>query len=95
MTTMTREATAAIVSGRYALFFNGRECGVERWWLESVPDGYLVTGDQELLNDPFLAELLAPCPVHPMPFLGDKPLERGAFERNLKKLKRTLKQILG
>src|SRR5438477_411290 len=55
MTTMTREATAAIVSGRYALFFNGRECGVERWWLESVPDGYLVTGDQELV------------PPHPFP----------------------------
>jgi len=38
-----------MAAGRYALFHAGRECGSERWRLESVPDGYVVTGEQELV----------------------------------------------
>jgi len=46
---MAPGSTSTLVSGRYALFSGGSECGVERWWIESVPDGFLVTGDQELV----------------------------------------------
>ncbi len=36
------------VSGRYALFSGGAECGEERWELAGSADGYVVTGVQEL-----------------------------------------------
>jgi len=35
-----------VASGRYAIFFNGRECGEERWRLESTADGWIATGEQ-------------------------------------------------
>jgi len=38
-----------LIFGRYALFHSGRECGEERWQLERVPAGYVITGDQELI----------------------------------------------
>jgi len=45
-----REAPAAgAIAGRYALFFQGIECGEERWRLESTPEGYVLTGAQELV----------------------------------------------
>src|SRR5438445_81555 len=43
------EATA-LITGRYALHFMGRECGEERFRLEVVPGGYVITGDQELAD---------------------------------------------
>src|SRR5436853_2851803 len=36
-------------SGRYALFKGGLECGCERWRIDSAPDSYVITGDQELI----------------------------------------------
>ncbi len=44
------KAPTTVASGRYALFFGGHECGTERWRLESGPDGYVITGDQELIQ---------------------------------------------
>lgn len=38
-----------VASGRYALFFNGQECGSERWEIARGADGYTITGEQELL----------------------------------------------
>jgi hypothetical protein len=40
---------SAVIAGRYALHAMGRECGSERWRLEVVPEGYVITGDQELV----------------------------------------------
>jgi len=48
-TAVGARASAVVASGRYALFFGGDECGVEHWRLESGPDGYVITGDQELI----------------------------------------------
>lgn len=42
-------ATQPAIAGRYALHSMGRECGSERWRLEVVPSGYVITGDQELV----------------------------------------------
>jgi hypothetical protein len=39
----------AVASGRYALFHAGSACGEERWQLESTSEGYVITGDQELV----------------------------------------------
>ena len=36
------------VSGRYALFSGGAECGEERWELSGSADGYVVAGVQEV-----------------------------------------------
>jgi len=47
-------ATAAI-SGRYTLFHGGVECGEERWRIDGVPDGLVVSGQQETV------------PPHPFP----------------------------
>src|SRR5204862_6275532 len=44
-----RIGATTLVTGRYLLFFQGRECGMERWSIEGVPDGYVVRGDQELV----------------------------------------------
>ena len=44
-----RAAAAILVWGRYALYFAGRESGEERWSVEGVPGGYVITGDQELV----------------------------------------------
>ena len=40
---------ASAVTGRYALFFSGREVGEERFRLERTADGWLITGAQELV----------------------------------------------
>ncbi len=37
-----------LVTGRYALFFDGQECGAERWELARTRDGLVVTGEQEI-----------------------------------------------
>ena len=37
------------VTGRYALFYAGQECGEERWRLERGPEGHSFTGEQELV----------------------------------------------
>jgi hypothetical protein len=37
------------LSGRYELFHQGRACGEERWRIEPSSDGYVITGDQELV----------------------------------------------
>ena len=42
-------AEASVISGRYALFFSGREAGEERFRLERSADGWLITGSQELV----------------------------------------------
>ena len=42
-------AATPAIAGRYALHSMGRECGSERWRLEVVPTGYVITGDQELV----------------------------------------------
>ena len=36
-----------VASGRYAVFFEGRECGGERWEIVRTQDGYAITGEQE------------------------------------------------
>ncbi len=40
--------TALVAAGRYAIFHTGRECGEERWRLETVPGGIVATGEQAL-----------------------------------------------
>jgi dethiobiotin synthetase len=45
-------------------------------------------------NRRILAELLAPTPVFPLPFLGAKPLQFDALKKSARKGKRTLAQIL-
>lgn len=40
--------TALVASGRYALFFDTRECGSERWEISQTQDGYAITIEQEL-----------------------------------------------
>ena len=42
-------ARPAVISGRYALHAMGHECGSERWRLEVAREGYVITGDQELV----------------------------------------------
>ena len=37
-----------VVSGRYALFFQGQECGGERWEISRTQDGYAITGEQQI-----------------------------------------------
>ena len=37
------------ISGRYTIFFAGTECGEERWSIEQVPEGFVVTGEQEMV----------------------------------------------
>ena len=44
-----------IAAGRYALFFDGRECGAERWELTRTRDGFTITGEQDIE------------PPHPLP----------------------------
>ena len=39
---------ARSVSGRYQIWFSGRECGEERWRLEPGDDGLVLTGEQIL-----------------------------------------------
>ena len=35
-----------VFSGRYAMFFSGRECGEERWLIEATPDHLVARGEQ-------------------------------------------------
>jgi len=44
-----------LAAGRYVIFNAGRECGEERWEILATPEGYLVTGEQEVV------------PPHPFP----------------------------
>jgi hypothetical protein len=44
-----------MASGRYRIYFAGRECGEERWELHSAADGHVVVGEQVLI------------PPHPFP----------------------------
>jgi hypothetical protein len=45
--TIFEEASESVaISGRYAIFNLGRECGEERWDLTAVRDGYVVVGEQ-------------------------------------------------
>src|SRR6267378_3965030 len=37
-----------IATGRYTVFFDGRECGGERWELTRKRDGFTLTGEQEI-----------------------------------------------
>jgi len=37
-----------VAAGRYAIFHAGRECGVERWRIESVAHGLIATGEQHV-----------------------------------------------
>ena len=41
-------STDLVAAGRYTLFVNGQECGRERWEIARVPDGYTITGEQEI-----------------------------------------------
>lgn len=36
-------------TGRYAIYFQGRECGEERWTIERAPEGYVIAGTQETI----------------------------------------------
>ena len=49
MTVSSAHTRASVIVGRYALFFAGREVGEERWRLEQLPDGWVITGAQELV----------------------------------------------
>ncbi len=44
-----------VLSGRYALFHEGHECGMERWRIEAAGAGLVVSGEQETV------------PPHPFP----------------------------
>src|SRR5258706_13825465 len=35
-----------VYSGRYAMYFSGRECGEERWRIEAMPDHLVARGEQ-------------------------------------------------
>ena len=37
-----------IVTGRYAMFFSGEECGGERWDIARSGEGFTITGEQEI-----------------------------------------------
>ena len=50
-----RRAGLTALSGRYALYHAGVECGTERWRIEASGDGLVVSGEQELV------------PPHPFP----------------------------
>ena len=54
---MTRDLLAArlVFAGRYAIFHDGRECGEERWRIETAPAGLVATGEQRIV------------PPHPYP----------------------------
>ena len=41
-------ARGATVTGRYAIFCDGRECGEERFEIHATPDGAVATGEQVL-----------------------------------------------
>jgi len=43
------EVRMRVLAGRYELFHLGRACGVEQWRIEPLGDGYVITGDQELV----------------------------------------------
>jgi len=43
------EVRMRALAGRYELFHLGRACGVEQWRIEPLGDGYVITGDQELV----------------------------------------------
>jgi hypothetical protein len=47
--------SAAVVEGRYDVYFAGGNCGEERWRIERTGDGWVATGEQVLL------------PPHPLP----------------------------
>jgi hypothetical protein len=47
--------TEPILRGRYVTFWNGHECGGERWEIASADGGYVITGEQALE------------PPHPLP----------------------------
>lgn len=52
------------------------------------------TDESSSSNPQILAELVAPIPVHSIAFLGDRPLDQGCFENNVKKLRKNLNEIL-
>src|SRR6059036_2044177 len=37
-----------VAAGRYALFFDGQECGGERWQITRALDGFTITGEQQI-----------------------------------------------
>jgi hypothetical protein len=41
--------TGRIGSGRYVIFFQGRECGEERWAIERGDEGLIASGEQETI----------------------------------------------
>ena len=47
--------TRLVVAGRYQIFHAGRECGEERWRIETAPAGLIATGEQRMV------------PPHPYP----------------------------
>src|SRR2546426_12834140 len=48
-------AARLVAAGRYVIFHAGRECGEERWRIETAPAGLVATGEQLL------------APPHPFP----------------------------
>jgi len=47
--------TRLVAAGRYQIFHAGRECGEERWRIETAPAGLIATGEQRMV------------PPHPYP----------------------------
>ena len=41
-------AAITVLSGRYAIFHVGEECGIERWRIDATDDGLVATGEQEM-----------------------------------------------
>ena len=51
--------TRLVAAGRYRIFHAGRECGEERWRIETAPAGLIATGEQRMV------------PPHPYPSLSE------------------------
>jgi hypothetical protein len=45
---MSSETITRLGAGRYAVFARGAECGQERWSIERGPEGYVISGAQEM-----------------------------------------------
>ncbi len=60
--------------------------------MNDLPANHSTPGTRS--NPGILAELLAPIPVHPIPFLGENPSRLRAIREAAKKMKKPLAQIL-
>ncbi len=43
-----KASASPLVTGRYAMYFSGEECGGERWEIAESGDGYVIIGEQEM-----------------------------------------------